>query len=58
MIKALWIDTVLPEQFVLTQGKYLQTSTHVEKVLWSTLIYAEDSDFGTLEDVSKAFTQR
>jgi hypothetical protein len=29
MIRQLWIDTVLPEQFLLTQGKYVQTCAHI-----------------------------
>ncbi|AZQ66932.1 hypothetical protein EF888_07135 [Silicimonas algicola] len=40
----LWISSVMPADFLLKQGQYVQTAAHLEKMLWLIWIDAEDYD--------------
>ena len=58
MKKKMWIESVIPDDILLRQGKYIQTCAHLEKVLWQILFDAEGYDVRNDEDVHAALSQR
>ncbi|WP_306006060.1 hypothetical protein [Aquicoccus porphyridii] len=54
----MWIDSVVPDDILLRQGKYVQTCAHLEKMLWYILFDANGYDTANDEDVHAALSQR
>jgi len=54
----MWINSVVPDEILLRQGKYVQTCAHLEKVLWHILFDAEGYDVADDADVHAALSQR
>ncbi len=54
----LLVDSILPQQVLLLQGKYVQTVAHLEKLMWYILFVAEGYDVEDLDDVHAALKQQ
>ncbi|MCA1284827.1 hypothetical protein [Salipiger bermudensis] len=54
----MWIDSVVSDDILLRQGKYVQTCAHLEKVLWHILFDANGYDLENDEHINAAFSQR
>lgn len=54
----MWIDSVVSDDILLRQGKYVQTCAHLEKMLWYILFDANGYDTANDDDVHAALSQR